>query len=107
MMRRDVSRRSILLGVPAVLGLAACSGNSAGSTELSSEPVTLRFTWWGSDARHQRTQQVIKLFEAKHKNITVKGEFKEWNGYWDSLATSAAAQDADRKSTRLNSSHVE
>ncbi len=94
MMRRDVSRRSILLGVPAVLGLAACSGNSAGSTELSSEPVTLRFTWWGSDARHQRTQQVIKLFEAKHKNITVKGEFKEWNGYWDSLATSAAAQDA-------------
>lgn len=91
---RLVSRRSVLLGVPAVLGLAACSGGGGGSTELSSEPVTLRFTWWGSDARHQRTQQVIKLFQAKHKNITVKGEFKEWNGYWDSLATTAAAQEA-------------
>lgn len=93
-MRRELPRRAILLGVPAALALSACSGSGGGSTELSDEPVTLRFTWWGSDARHQRTQQVIKLFEAKHKNITVKGEFKEWNGYWDSLATTAAAQEA-------------
>lgn len=91
---REIPRRAILFGVPAALALSACSGDGGGSTELSSEPVTLRFTWWGSDARHQRTQQVIKLFEAKHKNITVKGEFKEWNGYWDSLATTAAAQEA-------------
>lgn len=88
------NRRTVLFAVPAALALSACSGGGAGSTELSSEPVTLRFTWWGSDARHQRTQQVIKLFQAKHKNITVKGEFKEWNGYWDSLATTAAAQEA-------------
>lgn len=93
-MRHEISRRAVLFGAPVAL-LAACSGSGGGgSTELSSEPVTLRFTWWGSDARHQRTQQVIKLFEAKHKNITVKGEFKEWNGYWDSLATTAAAQEA-------------
>ncbi|TDV54793.1 ABC transporter substrate-binding protein [Actinophytocola oryzae] len=89
-----VSRRTVLFAVPAALALSACSGSGGGSTALSNEPVTLRFTWWGSDARHQRTQQVIKLFQAKHKNITVKGEFKEWNGYWDSLATSAAAQEA-------------
>lgn len=88
------NRRTFLFAVPALFGLAACSGAGGGSTELSNEPVTLRFTWWGSDARHQRTQQVIKLFQDKHKNITVKGEFKEWNGYWDSLATTAAAQEA-------------
>lgn len=93
-MRREVSRRTVLFAVPAALALSACSGNGGGSTELSNEPVTLRFTWWGSDARHERTQQVIKLFQDKHKNITVKGEFKEWNGYWDSLATTAAAQEA-------------
>ena len=29
-----------------------------------------------------------------HPNITVKGEFKDWNGYWDSLATTVAANDA-------------
>jgi multiple sugar transport system substrate-binding protein len=93
-MRQEISRRTLLLAAPAVLALAACSGSGGGSTELSNEPVTLRFTWWGSDARHQRTQQVIKLFQKKYPNITVKGEFKDWNGYWDSLATTAAAQEA-------------
>lgn len=94
-MRREVSRRTVLLAVPAALTLSACAqGAAGGNSELSDKPVTLRFTWWGSDARHQRTQQVIKLFQDKHKNITVKGEFKDWNGYWDSLATTAAAQEA-------------
>jgi pectin-derived oligosaccharide transport system substrate-binding protein len=92
-MRHEISRRTLLLATPAAVALAACSG-SGGSTELSNEPVTLRFTWWGSDARHQRTQQVIRLFQKKYPNITVKGEFKDWNGYWDSLATTAAAQEA-------------
>lgn len=93
-MRQEISRRTVLFAVPAALTMTACAQGGAGNTDLSEEPVTLRFTWWGSDARHQRTQQVIKLFQDKHKNITVKGEYKEWNGYWDSLATSAAAQEA-------------
>lgn len=93
-MRHEVSRRTVLLAVPAALTLAACAQGTAGNSELSNDPVTLRFTWWGADERTKRTQQVIKLFQAKHKNITVKGEFKDWNGYWDSLATTAAAQEA-------------
>ncbi|MEO3927767.1 extracellular solute-binding protein [Micromonosporaceae bacterium B7E4] len=84
---------AILLATTLTLGLAACGGADAGQ-ELSDEPVTLRFTWWGSDARHQRTQQVIDLFQKEHPNITIKGEFKDWNGYWESLATTVAANDA-------------
>src|SRR5690349_19390257 len=93
-MRHEISRRALLFAAPAAFALAGCSGSGGGSTELSNEPVTLRFTWWGSDARHQRTQQVITLFQKKYPNITVKGEFKDWNGYWDSLATTTAAQEA-------------
>ncbi|KXK62359.1 ABC transporter substrate-binding protein [Micromonospora rosaria] len=74
--------------------LAACGGGSDASQDLSDEPVTLRFTWWGSDARHERTRRVIELFQKAHPTITVTGEFKEWNGYWDSLATTVAANDA-------------
>jgi multiple sugar transport system substrate-binding protein len=37
---------------------------------------------------------VIEEFQRKHPNITVRGEFKDWNGYWDSLATTVAANDA-------------
>jgi multiple sugar transport system substrate-binding protein len=83
----------VLLSLTAGL-LVACSSSSGTDQELSSEPVTLRFTWWGADDRHKRTQQVIELFQKKHPNITVRGEFKEWNGYWDSLATTVAANDA-------------
>ncbi|KOV90203.1 hypothetical protein ADL03_01500 [Nocardia sp. NRRL S-836] len=74
--------------------LVACGSGSDAGGDLTAEPVTLRFTWWGADDRHKRTQQVIDLFQKKHPNITVKGEFKEWNGYWDSLATTMAANDA-------------
>jgi multiple sugar transport system substrate-binding protein len=93
-----MTRRSVLslaAGLGAGAALAACGedGGDAGG-DLSSDPVTLRFTWWGSDARHKRTQQVIDLFTKANPTITVKGEFKEWNGYWDSLATTVAAGDA-------------
>lgn len=96
-MRRRTRGRSawvMLLSVTAALMLTACSGDAGGKEKLSDDPVTLRFTWWGSDLRHQRTQEVIKQFQSEHPNITVKGEFKEWNGYWDSLATTVAANDA-------------
>ncbi|WP_416904415.1 ABC transporter substrate-binding protein [Micromonospora echinospora] len=97
-MRYPTTRRAALalaVSMAATAALAACgTGGGDASGELSKDPVTLRFTWWGSDARHQRTQQVIELFQKAHPNITVKGEFKEWNGYWDSLATTVAANDA-------------
>ncbi|KJK48285.1 hypothetical protein UK23_17235 [Lentzea aerocolonigenes] len=84
---------TVLVSLTASL-LAACGSGSDAGGDLTAEPVTLRFTWWGADDRHKRTQQVIEMFQKKHPNITVKGEFKEWNGYWDSLATTMAANDA-------------
>jgi multiple sugar transport system substrate-binding protein len=97
-MRRRTRGRSVwavALSVTVAIVLAACGGDGGGGSEgLSEDPVTLRFTWWGSDLRHQRTQEVIKQFQSEHPNITVKGEFKEWAGYWDSLATTVAANDA-------------
>ncbi|MCX2951716.1 ABC transporter substrate-binding protein [Lentzea sp. NEAU-D7] len=84
---------AVLLSLTASL-LAACGSGSDAGGDLTTEKVTLRFTWWGADDRHKRTQQVIEMFQRKHPNITVKGEFKEWNGYWDSLATTMAANDA-------------
>jgi multiple sugar transport system substrate-binding protein len=85
---------AILLALTTVLPATACSGGSATGKGPSDKPVTLRFTWWGGDDRQKRTQQVISLFEKAHPKITVKGEFKDWNGYWDSLSTTVAARDA-------------
>jgi multiple sugar transport system substrate-binding protein len=84
---------AISMATAATLALAACGGSDADEGP-SDEPVTLRFTWWGGDDRQKRTQQVIDLFQKKHQNITIRGEFKEWTGYWDSLATTVAAKEA-------------
>lgn len=76
----------------ALLAASACGGDSGGPS--ANGEVTLRFNWWGSDTRHKITQQVIDGFEKENPTINVKGEFGEWSGYWDKLATTVAANDA-------------
>lgn len=95
LLRPTPSRRSVLAAgaaAAATIPLAACGAGSSGGS--SSEPVTLRFSWWGADARAAYTQKIIDGFNAAHPNITVKGEWVEWGGYWDRLATNVAANDA-------------
>lgn len=93
-----MQRRLILkgLGASAVAlpGLTACGTGGGGDVEMSDEPVTIRMTWWGADTRAELTNQAIAAFEKEHPNITVKGEFKDWAGYWDALATTTAANDS-------------
>ncbi|QKJ18659.1 ABC transporter substrate-binding protein [Microbacterium hominis] len=83
------------VGAATTLALTACAGTSAGgdNLELSDEPVTLTFTWWGNDVRHEITQELIDAFEAEHENITIEPQFTDWSGYWDKLSTSVAAGD--------------
>src|SRR5438309_7774687 len=37
--------------------------------------VEMRFAWWGSQDRHNRTIKAIELFEQQHPNITFTYEF--------------------------------
>lgn len=77
----------------AASGCGGDSGGPGGSSDAGGK-VTLRFTWWGSDTRTKLTQQVIDAYQKDHPNVTIKGEFGEWSGYWDKLATTVAANDA-------------
>ncbi|GAA1594950.1 extracellular solute-binding protein [Kribbella hippodromi] len=77
-----------------LLAASACGGDSGGAASSKDGKVTLRFTWWGSDTRTKLTQQVIDAYQKDHPDVTIKGEFGEWSGYWDKLATTVAANDA-------------
>jgi multiple sugar transport system substrate-binding protein len=77
-----------------LLAASACGGDSGGASSANGGDVTLRFTWWGSDTRTKLTQQVIEAYQKDHPNVKIKGEFGEWAGYWDKLATTVAANDA-------------
>lgn len=94
-MRRTENRWLLMaaVGAATTLTLTACSGSSADgeAPSLSDEPVTLSFTWWGNDTRHEITEQLIAAFEAENENITIEPQYTDWSGYWDKLSTSVAA----------------
>lgn len=60
------------------------------SLVASAQKTTLRVSWWGSQSRHDRTLEVIKLFEQLNPDIDVVPEYTGWDGYWDRLAAQAA-----------------
>ncbi|MGN8027454.1 ABC transporter substrate-binding protein [Microbacterium sp. 22242] len=86
------------LAAAGALALAGCSGGgtpAAGAAKptLSGKATTISVTFWGGDARVQKTQEAIAAFEKKYPNITVKPQYTDWNGYWDQLATATAGGD--------------
>ncbi len=53
----------------------------------AAERVELRFSWWGSGARHEATLEAIRKFEASHPGVTIKGEYMGFGGYLERLST--------------------
>lgn len=78
-------------------GPAAETGQtSAGQTADSSaaggekEQVTLRFSWWGGESRHNATLAAVEAFMEEYPWITVECEYQSWNGWTDKVATQLA-----------------
>ncbi|MFJ5954404.1 ABC transporter substrate-binding protein [Paenarthrobacter sp. NPDC092416] len=90
------ARKNFAAKVAAAAAAVAITMTGCGSSPQASSDgtVTLRFSWWGSDVRHKMTQKLIDAFEAKNPNIKIEGEYGDWSGYWDKLATQVASQDA-------------
>ncbi|SEG99230.1 multiple sugar transport system substrate-binding protein [Nonomuraea solani] len=82
---------SAALLATAVLAVTAACG---GGGESADGRVTLRFSYWGSDARQKMTDAAIAKFEAKNPNIDVQGEISDFPSYYDRLSTQVAGRDA-------------
>ncbi|QGH35870.1 extracellular solute-binding protein [Gracilibacillus salitolerans] len=69
--------------------------NDTESEEASgNEEVTLRVAWWGGQERHDRTLQVIEMYEEQNPHITIEAEYSGFDGYFDKLNTQLAAGNA-------------
>lgn len=66
---------------------------SAAQTEVGSseEPITLSIAWWGGPERNEYTQKLLDLYTSKNPNITFQTSPSGWDGYFDKIATQAAA----------------
>ncbi|HEX3026274.1 MAG TPA: extracellular solute-binding protein [Clostridia bacterium] len=71
--RRFLSVASVFLCL--ILILSGCGGTKSGSSTSSTKPVTITFLHkWPEDSNMAFFKQVIKSFEAKHPNVTIKME---------------------------------
>ena len=78
------------------LGLLMAMGTIGTSVfaEHSSEDITLRFSWWGGDARHEATLEAIELYESKHPGVKIEPEYSAYSGYYEKLVTQLASGNA-------------
>lgn len=105
-----ITKKLISLSLATVMGLSlvACGGKTDKPAEseqpsqatetpaASQEPVTLRFSWWGGDERHEATLAAIKAFEEEHPNIKVEAEYGGWSGWQEKITTQLVGnQEAD------------
>ena len=54
------------------------------------DPIELQLTWWGSQARHDRTIAVVEMYEAANPGIDIVYTFNSFGDYWTRLNTEAA-----------------
>lgn len=93
MTRSHALRRLAITGTALAMALLATGCAASGDDSAGDEDVSLRFTWWGSDTRHEKTLEVIALYEEENPGVTIVPEYSGWDGYWDALSTKAAAND--------------
>ena len=70
-----------------MLLVAGCDNDGDAS---GSEDVTLRFSWWGGDARHEATLEVLDLYTYLNPHITFEPEFGGFDGYHLRISTQLA-----------------
>ncbi|TAH67127.1 MAG: carbohydrate ABC transporter substrate-binding protein [Anaerolineaceae bacterium] len=66
----------------------------ADDTADTKEPVTIKFSWWGGDSRHEATLAAIEKFQETYDWITVEPQYGAWSGWEESMATAFATKTA-------------
>lgn len=88
----------MLAGALCVSVLGGCGQEGAGAeTKPGSEKEdansdNLVMAWWGNQVRNEKTQSVLDKYQEQTKDVTVEGQFYQWNDYWSKMATAAAGK---------------
>jgi multiple sugar transport system substrate-binding protein len=83
-MTLTMNRRAVLMSMAATLALGTIGLNRARAA------TSMRFLWWGSKERTDRTLAAIKLYSDKQTDVAIAGESFGWDNYWTRLATQTA-----------------
>lgn len=108
---RKIMKKGMAAMTAALMTAAALTGCSGGGSETEAseagkestqtagsesqgENVTLRFSWWGSDSRHQALLSVIEAYEKKNPNVKIEAEYQGYDGYYEKIMTTLSSNTA-------------
>jgi multiple sugar transport system substrate-binding protein len=77
---------------PAAPAAGAAQPTAAAAAPAAAKPtgpVTLRFAWWGSQDRHDRTIKAIQMYQDKNPGVTVNYEFAGFQDHLTKMTTQA------------------
>ncbi len=57
----------------------------------SEEEITLRFSWWGGDIRHEASLKAIERYMELHPNIKIEAEYQGYDGYYEKMVTTLSS----------------
>lgn len=66
----------------------------AAAVTTEQEPVTITFSWWGGDSRHNATLAAVDKFMEVYPYITVETQYGAWTDWETNMATAFATQTA-------------
>lgn len=72
---------------PAGSGSAAPTQTADTKHEITTENITIKFSWWGGDSRHEATQAAVNKFMEDYPNIKVEMQYGAWSGWEANMAT--------------------
>ncbi|MFC0409787.1 ABC transporter substrate-binding protein [Roseomonas elaeocarpi] len=90
--RRSLLRAGMGAGTLGILGAGGLTG--ASRPALAQAKTRLRFIWWGSKERSDRSYKAMGLYTAANPNVQVDGESLGWGDYWPKLATQVVGRNA-------------
>jgi oligogalacturonide transport system substrate-binding protein len=73
---------------------APASSVTQADGSATGEPISLRFSWWGGDSRHQATLEALTKYHELNPNITIEGEYQGMDGYQQKMMTQLAGKTA-------------
>jgi multiple sugar transport system substrate-binding protein len=86
----------IALGIAGAVALSAC-GSDPGASPRDGTPTAaagqLQMAWWGNAVRDENTANIIKAYGDVAPGVKISPQSTDFAGYWDRLATQAAAND--------------
>ena len=68
---------------------AAPSGDADGDADAGGD-VDISIMWWGADARHEATLNVLQLYSELNPHITFTPQYTSWDAFWAQMVVLAA-----------------